>query len=32
MREYGCDIHLVCLEAHTLAKKQFSFKVFFLRN
>ena len=30
MREYGRDIHFVCLEAQALAKKQFSFKVFFI--
>jgi len=30
MREYGGDIHFVCLEGGTLAKKQFSFKVFFI--
>jgi len=30
MRECGGDIHFVCLEAQTLAKKQFNFKVFFI--
>jgi len=30
MREYGGDIHFICLEAQTLAKKRFSFKVFFI--
>jgi len=28
MREYGGDINFICLEAQTLAKKRFSFKVF----
>jgi len=34
MREYGGDIHFVCLEAQALAKKRFSFnfKVVLLRN
>jgi len=27
MREYGGDVHFVCLEAQALAKKQFSFKI-----
>jgi len=27
MREYGGDIHFICLEAEALAKKLFSFKV-----
>jgi len=30
MREYGSDINFICLEAQTLAKKRFSFKVFFI--
>jgi len=30
MREYGGDIHFVCLETEALAKKQFSLKVFFV--
>jgi len=30
MRECGGDIHLVCLEAQVLAKKHFSFTVFFV--
>jgi len=30
MREYGGDVHSVCLEGRALAKKQFSFKVFFI--
>jgi len=30
MREYGGDIHFICLEAENLAKKRFSFKVFFI--
>jgi len=30
VREYGSDIHIVCLEAQALAKKQFTFKVFFI--
>jgi len=29
MREYGDDIHFKFLEAQTLAKNRFSFKVFF---
>jgi len=29
MREYGVEINFICLEAQTLAKKRFSFKVFF---
>jgi len=29
MREYGSDIHFVCLEAQALANKQSTFKVFF---
>jgi len=32
MREYGGDIHFVCFEAHVLAKKQFSFKIVFIRQ
>jgi len=32
MREYGSDIHLVRLEAHAMAKKQFTFKVFFITH
>jgi len=30
MREYCCDIHFVCFEAHVLAEKQFSFKLIFI--
>jgi len=30
MREYGGDVHFVCLEARALAKKHFRFKVFFI--
>jgi len=30
MREYGGDIHFVCLEAQALAKMQFGFEVFFI--
>jgi len=30
MREYGGDMHCICLEAQTLAKKRFSFEVFFI--
>jgi len=30
MREYGGDIHFICLEAENLSKKRFSFKVFFI--
>jgi len=30
MREYGGDINCICVEAQTLAKKQCSFKVFFI--
>jgi len=30
MREYGGDMHFVWLEVEALAKKQFSFKVFFI--
>jgi len=30
MREYGGDMHFICLEAENLVKKQFSFKVFFI--
>jgi len=30
MREYGSDIHFICLEAQSFAKKQSSFKVFFI--
>jgi len=30
MREYGGDIHFVCLDAQALAKKQFSFNVYFI--
>jgi len=30
MREYGGDIHFICLEAQTLAEKRFSFKVFLI--
>jgi len=26
MREYGGDIHFICLEAQNLAKKRFGFK------
>jgi len=29
MREFGVDISFICLETQTLAKKRFSFKVFF---
>jgi len=29
MREYGGDIHFVRLEAEALAKKQFSFTLFY---
>jgi len=29
MREYGGDVHFVCLEARALAKKQFSFSLFY---
>jgi len=29
MREYGGKINFMCLEVQTLAKKRFSFKVFF---
>jgi len=32
MREYGGDIHFICLGSHILAKDDFSFKVFLLRN
>jgi len=32
MLEYGGDIHFICLETDNLAKKRFSFKVFFLRH
>ena len=28
MREYGGDIHFICLEAETSAKKRFSFSLF----
>jgi len=28
MRENGGDVHFICLEAQTLAKKQSSFEVF----
>jgi len=28
MREYGGDINFICLEAQTLAKKRFNFKIF----
>jgi len=27
VREYGVEINFICLEAQTLAKKRFSFKV-----
>ena len=30
MREYGDDAHFVCPEARAMAKKHFSFKVFFI--
>jgi len=30
MREYGGDIHFIYLEAQALAKKRFSFNVFFI--
>jgi len=30
MREYGGDIHSICLKAETLAKEQFNLKVFFI--
>jgi len=30
MREYGGDIHFICLEAEALTEKLFSFKVFFI--
>jgi len=30
MREYGGDIHFICVEAQTLANKQSSFKAFFI--
>jgi len=30
MRKYGSAINFLCLEAQTLAKKRFSFKVFFI--
>jgi len=30
MREYGGDIYFACLEAQALAKKQYSFNVFFV--
>jgi len=30
MREYGGDIHFICLDAQTLTKKRFSFKVCFI--
>jgi len=29
MHEYGVEIYFICLQAQTLAKKRFSFKVFF---
>jgi len=29
MREYGVEIIFLCIEAQTLAKKRFSFKVLF---
>ena len=29
MGEYGGDVHFVCLEARALAKKQFSFSLFY---
>jgi len=29
MREYSVEINFICLEAQSLAKKQFSFKGFF---
>jgi len=32
MRECGGEKPFVCLEAYALTKKQFSFKVFLLRN
>jgi len=32
MREYGDEINFKCLEAQTLAKKRFSFKVFFIAH
>jgi len=30
MREYGGDMHFICLETEAFAKKLFSFKVFFI--
>jgi len=30
MREYGGEVNFICLEVQTLAKKRFSFKVFFI--
>jgi len=30
MREYGGDMHFICLKAETLAKERFSLKVFFI--
>jgi len=30
MREYGGNINFTCLEAQSLAKKRFSFKVLFI--
>ena len=30
MREYSGVLHFVCLEAQALAKKQISFKIFFI--
>jgi len=32
MREYGVEINFKCLEAQTLAKKRFSFTVFFIAH
>jgi len=32
MREYGGDTHFACLEAQALAKKQYIFNVFLLRD
>jgi len=29
MRKYGGDVHFVCLEARTLAQKQFSISLFY---
>jgi len=32
MCEYSGDLHFVCLEAQALAKKQISFKIFFITS